>query len=263
MPSRFTSCRSLAVSALTALGLAPVAPAAITTTVSGVYDEQTTQLNAVDASASGPTTGTVNTVTAAAFATTITNAYANNSGGVINFDDVTTPTSGQTMIVAKFGAGNANTIALTGSGYQVDMGALTTINATPISGNTYLRNGDASGVQSFAFSSPVSAVGATVLARTGARNITATVTYDNNTTGSVGPVTVATVANQLTANSSPDTFFGFTAPAGRTITAISFSAGSGNFFVLDDIGFVAVPEPGTAAVLGVGAVGLLARRRRR
>lgn len=233
------------------------ASAAIITSASGVYDEQTTQLNAVDQTATTPTSGSVVLVSLAQFKTDVSAAYASDMGGVVNFDDVTTATSNQSQIDVKYGQSQNLTLAMTGTSYQVDMSAKATIGAEPISGATYLRNGASSGIQSFVFSAPLSEVGFTVLARIGARSITATVTYDDNTTGAIGPFSVATVSGSG-ATSSPDTFFGFAAPTGRNIKSLSVSAGANNFFVIDDIGFVTaapVPEPST---LALGAVALLA-----
>jgi len=234
------------------------ASAAVTTTVSGVYDEQTVALNAVDVQASGATAGTLVQVTLANFKTAVSSAFATGDGGVIHFDDAAA-NAGDTIIEALYGVGNTMTLTLTGAGYQIGNAA---INAAPISGGNYLRNTSSSGDQSFTFSSPLSHVGATVLARNAARTLTATVTYDDNSTGVLSGVSIAT-NSASGATSTPDTFFGFTAPAGRTIQSFKLSAGTNNFFVVDDIGFVVVPEPATLGLAGIAAVGILGRRRRK
>jgi hypothetical protein len=242
-----------------ALGVAVLAGdarAAITTTVSGVYDEQVVNQNAVDVAASGTVGGTLVTVTVGTHGTRVAAAYAAGTGGVIHFDD-TTEVSDDSSIVASMPGGGVLTI--TGStGYKIDRG--TNIGSTPISGNTYLRN--SSTTQTYNFSLPLSDLAVTVLARNASRTITATVTYDDNSTGSLSNVAVATNTGSG-ATSSPDTFFGFEAPAGRTIKSLVLAGGTNGFFAVDDLSFVSVPEPGTLAVVGLAGAGLWGRRRRR
>lgn len=241
------------------------AQAAIVTTASGVYDEQTNQLNQVDQTASSPTSGTISLISLAQFKSDLATAFPLGLGGVIHFDDVSTIT-GQTEIVASY-AGGLKTLTITGSGYQMDMSQLSTVNAQPISGSNYLRNTSTTGNQLYSFDTGLSAVGVTVLARTGARTITATVTYDDNTTGVLGPFTVATVTNPLASNAGPDTFFGFSAPSGKLITSLQLSAGSNNYYVIDDLAFITpIPEPSSVCLLGlavIGAAGGWIRRNRR
>jgi hypothetical protein len=244
---------------------APAASAAITTTTSGVYDD-TVRTNAVDQSATTPTLGNVVLVPLSQFKTDVAAAYVAGTGGVINFDDVTTGTSSQSDIFAKYGPGNSRTLTLTnpnynpsptaGAGYQVDMSSSTAIGATPISGNFYLRSNGTT-THAFNFSSPIGEVGFTVLSRSADRTVTATVTYDDGSNGSVGPFTVKA------GDGTFDTFFGFAAPVGRTIKSLQVGPGNTtDFVVLDDVAFVTVPEPGTVAIGVVGALGLLGRRRR-
>ena len=135
------------------------------------------------------------------------------------------------------------------------MSALAPIGATPISGSTYLRSNGTT-VHAFNFSTPLSEVGFTVLSRSGDRSVTAPVTYDDNSTGTLGAVTVPT------GNGTADTFFGFAAPAGRTIKSLRVSPGTVDFIVIDDLAFVTVPEPTSLALAGIAGLGLLTRRRR-
>jgi hypothetical protein len=232
--------------------------AAIMTTASGVYDEQTTQLNQVDQTATAPISGSISLISLAQFKSDLATAFPLGLGGVIHFDDVSGPITNQTEIKAAYASGS-KTLTVTGTGNQVDMNALTAVNAQPISGSNYLRNTVNTGVQLYSFDTGLSAVGVTVLARNVARNITALITYDDNSTGTLGPFTVGAVANGLTSNATPDTFFGFSAPTGKLITSLRLSAGQENFFVIDDLAFItptAIPEPSTYALIGMTAIGL-------
>ena len=255
-------CRKIAVCMFTVIGLISLSEncchAAITTVASGVYDEQTNQLNQVDQTATAPTSGTISLISLSQFKTDLATAFPLGLGGVIHFDDVTGTITDQTEIKAAYASG-LKTLTVTGTGYQMDMSALGTINARPISGNNYLRSTLATGVQLYAFDTGLSAVGVTVLARNVSRNITALITYDDNTTGTLGPFTVDAVTSGGTVNSAPDTFFGFSAPTGKLITSLRLSAGSENYFVIDDLAFItpaAIPEPSTIALLGMAGIGL-------
>ena len=253
--SRSGAVRWSAATLLGALVLGGEARAAITTTVSGVYDEQAVNLNAVDAAASGTAGGNLVQVALATHAPRVAAAFAAGTGGVIHFED-TAVVADDSSIVASFPGGGVLTI--TGStGYKIDR--TTNIGSTPISGDTYLRN--SSTTQIYNFSLPLSDVGVTVLARNATRTITATVTYDDNSTATLSGVSVATNTGSG-ATSSPDTFFGFEAPVGRTIKSLSLAGGTNGFFAVDDLSFVSVPEPGSVAVVGLAAGALLGRRRR-
>lgn len=62
----------------------------------------------------------------------------------------------------------------------------------------------------------------------------------------------------------PAHWAGFIAPAGQTVTTVAITEPSGgNFASLDDISFVTIPEPSSAALLGSAVAGLLVVRRRR
>ena len=259
---RFRLTTALATATLALVG--PAACAAIVTTTSAVYDSPA-QANAVDQTATTPTAGIVALVSLNQFALDVAAASAAGTGGVIHFDDVAGPTASQQDIQARYGPGNTRTLTLTnpnyngsttaGAGYQIDMAALDTIGATPISGSIYLRS-NGTNVHAFNFSSPLSEVGFTVLGRSAARSVTATVTYDDNSTGSIGAVAIPATGT------ATDTFFGFAAPTGRTIKSLRVDPGPSDFIVIDDLGFVAVPEPTSLALAGIAGLGLLTRRRR-
>jgi len=231
--------------------------AAILTTAAGVYDEQATQLNQVDQSATTPTSGTISLITLAQFKTDLATAFPVGLGGVIHFDDVVGPLANQTAITASY-AGGLKTLNISGTGFQMDMSALAAVGAQPISGNNYLRSNRSDGIQLYNFDTGLSAVGVTVLARNAARNITALVTYDDNTTGTIGPFAVNAASNPLSSTATPDTFFGFSAPTGKLISSLQLAAGTNNFFVIDDLAFITpIPEPSSVCLWGMSAIGLV------
>lgn len=249
------------------LAAAAGASAAINLTTSQNYDSNT-NANQVDAVAgSGPISNPAAAEVLAGYAAIFSQAYTAGQGGVITFDNITltsTDVNDATLSVS-YGAGGASTLTITTStnygNYQFQSAAVV---GTPISGGTYMRvrGGTVSGqigVQSFNFSQALSHVAFTVLARTDAsRNVTGTVTFNDGTT--------AQLSSTISGSALPtnDTFFGFTAPDGKTITGMKISAGDANYFAIDDLAFVvAIPEP-SAALLGFLSLGtLLARRSRR
>lgn len=231
--------------------LAPLTHAAVVTT-SGIYDGPATTANDVDATAPGSTD-------LATFKLAIAAAYANNTGGVITFDNL----SGSfldTSMSTLFGVSEVNQMTITRTtGQGSYFFELNTAVGSPISGGMYLRNqgttGGASVAHTFNFSVPLSQIAFTAISRNAARTVTATVTYAEGGT--------AVLTDSLTGTAlADDTFFGFIAPEGKTITSMVIDAGTGNFFAIDDLAFIAIPEPSAGALAISGLAGLLLRRRR-
>ncbi len=259
------------------LAFASSAHAVITTTVSGVYDEQVVRGNTVDASfSSAPSAMTgagpaPTLLSVATFKTNVATAYAAGRGGVIHFDDVTGPLLTQSEIRAQYGLGNSSTMVITNGGgtatWSMDMGSTAAIAATPISGGNYLRMGNPT--IGFTFQTPVEAFGFTALGRLDARTLSIQINYNNGTSVTYGAYTVGASGSSSTGftfsdTSANDTFFGFQAPTGLSITRFTLVApgsGNGNNPTLDDIGFI-IPEPSAVVLSAMGALGLMARRRR-
>lgn len=240
--------------------------AALDMTATGVYDEQTSQLNTIDSTPTpGTSSGTVSLVTLADFKSRITSAFAGGTGGVISFDDFGTAQALTNEMKVGYASGTKTlTVSTTaGNKYQIDMGSLTAVGATPISGNNYLRSGDPTHI--FNFDTPLSDLGVTILGRNTTRSVTATVGYSDGTTGVLNALTIAAsgVAAPPSATSAGDAFLGFTAPLGKAITSLTLVGN--DYFVVDDIGFVtsAIPEPSSIALLATLAVGSLWGLRRR
>lgn len=57
-------------------------------------------------------------------------------------------------------------------------------------------------------------------------------------------------------------FYGFKAPPGEAITSINSNFGASRVVILDDFGFIAVPEPNSILMLGLGLCFALRRRAR-
>ncbi|MEX0642695.1 MAG: hypothetical protein WD468_08340 [Pirellulales bacterium] len=249
------------------------ANAAFVTT--GTYDEQTNQANAVDTLAGS------NNISLVDFKTLVAGAFAADHGGVLTFDstdresgttgfgasDVVSSGTGSTRINAKYGSALSNTLVII---RQTVTGGTSNVNFTTsnsagtdithsISGDRWL--GSASGEGSdfrLTFNQPLMAFGITALYRpTGGSNSPYTVDMvfglDDSSTVVFAQETITGVASGA---GTDDTFFGYQAPTGKTISYVQFTnAGLARW---DDLGFVVavIPEPGafSAVLVVLGAV---------
>lgn len=256
------------------VGLAGVANGAVFNTVS-TYDSAATNSNQVDRDA----TGNLGT-----FTTSVAVAHAANLGGVVTFDGSGTTNPGSPinggdtytdsgLISARYGAGLGKTLAVTTGTYNVQFST----NIRAISGNAnsgtglFLFANPAVQVESYTFGAisgglpgeKVTQAGLTLLTRNGGGTPTITVTafYSNLTSQS------AAAAFTVTTTPDQDTFYGFTAPLGASITKLEVNYGATGDLRrgIDDFAFItsaAVPEPTSFALLAVGGLSALARRRR-
>lgn len=167
----------------------------------------------------------------------------------------------------KYGVAATSTLNITSpiSAYQIDM--TTNLGATPISGANYLRSTQTGGVAGqsnynyfyFNFDTNLEAVAFTINARNAARTGDILLTY-NDASSDTFAFSVAT-ATGSGATSTPDTFFGFQAPTGKSISGLTIRPAGGNFLPIDDLAFITVPEPSSALLGVIGALTLLRRRR--
>ncbi|MGE9268875.1 MAG: hypothetical protein ACQKBY_12335 [Verrucomicrobiales bacterium] len=239
--------------------------AAITTGVTGVYDEEVIQANSPDVLATG---GGLNNIRINDFYASVASAYALGYGGVINFVAATGSAAVNDTIDATYGVSSEKVLNITNtspSAYNLGSGAS---DRTPISGTGFLgKNGGVTDGKVFRFGfdavDQVTMVAATVMSRSNtgdpaSSTITGTVTFSDSSTA------VAT-ATQERGNGTSDVFFGFTTTqaqrdAGVYITG--FEMVPGNYRGLDDLAFVTViPEPSSAVLALIAAAGLLRRRR--
>lgn len=198
---------------------------------SGVYDEQKMSKNSVDQTAEG------SSLSAERFKARVEEAYLHNSGGVIDGNIL--------GYFAAFGA-NQNKILQFRSG-DLGIGSLTghTNEAIPLSGTGAfaITNFETQGAFGFNnvlndsnITERVVEVGLTALSSsiTSYPNVLVQAILDN------GERISATTKTMTGASGQNDTFFGFTAPAGRYITDIDVDFETSNSMKrlwIDDIGF--------------------------
>jgi hypothetical protein len=233
---------------------------------SGVYDS-TSNVNVVEANANGNPITATGPTDLLGFATNVTTAFAQGHGGVIDFDTplvtVTVPTD---TFQFTFAGGTKSVTATP----DRNMRTATYGSATAISGANQIDLPDAiENTQTFVLTfgaivggeagEVIRAVGLTANSRNSLTpTVSMSVGYSDGTTS-------ATLSDALLAGAgADDTFYGFVAPDGKGITSLTVTRTLRVPF--DDLAFItssppAVPEPGTAAVGGIGALALLGRRR--
>src|SRR6266480_109929 len=241
----------------------------------GVYDETTTQSNNVDFNAvfSSGTGGAtvVNTTTASTgdgpiystigpFNGVLAAAFAADAGGVWNFDTQPTGNLAEANVLS-YGLSQTKTITITQTNPFTPMFVSAggpTHDADSISLSNYLDN-----INGFSYAFSFSNLTGATLGETGVMELgfTALSASDPNSGTPINFGTVTAIASFRGGGSvtetttidsvkgAGDTFFGFVAPTGETITGFSISSsatGTGSPD-LDDIAFVtnaaAVPEP--------------------
>lgn len=253
-------------------------------TAVGVYDEQTFQANAVDAVAAANAGDEMKVVESSEYndyKVTVATAFANGLGGVVNFDENRwSEIADGVAFDASFDGGNKSlpiTPSITGLVLQGNASA-----HVPISGGAgpadqpvglpggILLGGSTATSASFAIGALtggdpleiVDSIGLTMLSRASRDygTVTAMVTFSDSTTASASHAIGAPGAG------NGDTFFGFVAPLGLSITDLSLTwSTTSGLPGFDDLAFTTtvVPEPtSAAALLGLGGLTMLARRRR-
>lgn len=263
----------LAVACSTVLAPGGAARAAFTSV--GVYDEAAFQPNQVDGNASGNPLSSTAITDAAGFTTAVAAAFAAGRGGVINFDNgsldadrtftatynggasVVTFTTNADMIISTVNPSSGTVTPISNNNAET-----TTDTGNVMQPDTAANGGAADFTISMAAGFNVQTIGFTINSRANAsypQNVTVTPTF------SISGVGTPLVSNIGSTKGTDDTFYGFTAPLGESITAIAIdtaSTGDNARVTIDDLGFI-VPEPTGVGLLAAAALPLLARRRRR
>lgn len=267
---------TFAVAMLTGLVLAGPAHAAVQLT--GTYDpadDNDVDQSGTFLSATGSASA-ANVVDVTTFTTSVATAFGNGTGGVISFDAIgdAIDVSGTTLTTSVFG-GATLTMNAPDSGGTALLGAGSGSGGRlPTSGQTGSTDGGRLGqtggrdfvFDSFVFSgaaggTKVTSFGATLVHRQHNGSWNATATFSDGSTLVFNDVAFAETdtANTL------DTFFGAVAPTDTWITSfiIETTTASSNTW-LDDVGFTTavVPEPSSIALVGLGGLITLVRRRR-
>ena len=255
-----------------------LAAQAVPFTTSGTYDEQANQTNTVDSIAAAATAGDQPLVIEAgeygAYKTTVASSHSAGLGGVVHFDENNYVVAPNVTFQASYASGTKLLDITPVATYITLSGNLTS--QTPISGGTgtvltqpegmrggviYMGNEPSLTLNLGAITGGlpgeyVDSFGITMLSRTSREHLgtTAVATFSDSST--------ATATSDVGAGDMvDDTFFGFVAPAGKSITSVTISWSS-NLVAFDDISFTTIPEPGTLALLAAG-LGLVAVRRKR
>lgn len=242
---------------------------------SGSYDENTTEPNSVDRSATfvGGTGGATaaNIVDVTTFTGLMNTAFAIGAGGVVDFESGAFP-GGQGPIEGTFDGG-AKTFSLSGPDDFV-LNNSTSTGRLPISGTNMITqfgsNNNGFQIDTISLSGAlapgeaITYLGLSLLDKTEGSNVTASFTVTFSGGGTVTASSDDYLGIGSGEDNNDDIFFGFVAPAGESIVSLT-SFTPGTFVNLDDIAVItnAVPEPASLVLLGLGGLCLASRRSRR
>jgi hypothetical protein len=191
------------------------------------------------------------TVNLTTFASDIATAFANNTGGVWDFEGTTFNILDGETATLSYGISLANSLVLT---VNNDGGIDINQSNNPgeaTSGSNVLGLGGGANTRTFTLSTGLLELGIINTDRNGADRLPVlTVTFQDNTTASTSG-----------ANADDWYFHGFKTTEANPI--MSFAISQNNFVRYDDLGFVVVPEPSTMALAGLGLASLAVLRRRR
>ncbi len=212
-----------------------------------------------------------NGIPLAVFQPLVAGAFATNTGGTLNFETSSNWVTSNGGAATGFGDGPTNPItasygvALSQSLglWRTDVAAAVPLaidasgNGANVASGTQIMGIRTSGSPvNLAFSKGLSALGLVFLPRGAARTVTMTAILDDM-------ATIAGSSETINADNTPGSFFwGFKAPAGRTIVGLNILS-PGGFSRFDDLGFVVAPEPSSMALIGIGCIAMMVARRRR
>ncbi len=232
------------------------------------YDAAT-NANAVDTNANGNPLTATGLTDVAGFTLAVSDAFLLNFGGVINFDtgfSTSQIASGASPgFSVNYGSGSKFFDVTTSRAVRTTQyGSATAISSSGTPASQFDLLGTDENLQTLVVSfgaisggisgEVIKTIGFTALSRNGVTpTLSMTATFSNNAT--------ATLSDSLTGTAAADdTFYGFTAPSGLSISSLSITRSVRVPF--DDLGFITavVPEP-TSGLLLLGGLALVGARR--
>lgn len=199
------------------------------------------------------TENTGNTITAGVMTTDVLAAYNNNTGGVWTFDTSFAAASGDTFSLS-YGASQTSTLVLTYIDNTGGGTAQATGNPVYASGTNFMGfSGATPFTRTFTPDQPLQSIGIFELNRfDAARLFTFSATFADNSVVTTG-----------VGNGGSTYWNGFTATGTNYIKSFTITGSGTGLTRYDDMAFVvAVPEPSSAALLGLVGFGAILRRRR-
>jgi len=245
-----------------------ITPSDAAITLSGVYDPGS-DANDVDASAAFASgTGGItaaNTLDLATFKPLVANAFTAGTGGVLSFDSPSDTIDSSTAFTSGSFSGFTTTFTFSSGNTTIYTGTLPGPgNRVPTSGSSAIQRGssDDFNFNNFTVNGAGAGIGlthfgATLIHRRDNMNWSVTANFSGG-----GSLTFNSVSftSADTANTK-DTFFGIVAPEGQTISSVLFTGS--NYTWIDDVAFITnIPEPTSASLAAIAALGLLRRKRR-
>lgn len=204
--------------------------------------------------------GNLDFLTQSGMSSLMTTAFANDTGGVVNFDTANGWVAGNmTSATVSYGTSQSQLLTFSRTDSANNFGPTSGGGTTQTSGDLYLGFGGSGSPITLSFSQGLSAWGITELDRFASRDVTLSFT--------LADTSVITYALQNQDPSGNNTgalnWYGIQVNNANPITSVTITANG--FTRYDDMAFVVatVPEPSTLALAGMGGLALLGLLRRR
>jgi hypothetical protein len=187
------------------------------------------------------------------FSSAMATAFANDTGGVWNFDGANFDVAPGQTITLNYGISQSKTEVLTLGGTN-NINQANNIGNEPTSGASGLGLGGDGTTRTFTLSEGLLTLGIFNTDRNDASRIPVlTVTFKDGNTAAL---------STSGANADNTYFHGFTTTLANPIVSFSLSQSNNSFIRYDDLGFVVAPEPTGLSFLGLGAFAICRRKRR-
>jgi hypothetical protein len=207
--------------------------------------------------------GNASFLTASSMAAAVATAFNNDLGGVIDWEPAngwSANSQNATFQTVSYGLSQANLLTITRTDSANLFGPTTGGGSPPTSGVNYLGFTGSGSPVTLTFSTGLTDWGMTQLNRFASRTVTFSFTLADNTVINYDAQTQDPSAD----NSDANNWYGFHASADNPLVQVSFTANG--FVRFDDMAFIvaSVPEPSSAALIGLGLTfGFATMRRRR